>query len=210
MKQRSFVVGAVAAVLVVVLWWMFVFSGMRSEASDVDDDIDAARQERSSLEAQLRQLEELEANSAETEAVLTELRDMLPQVPDLATFIEQANLLGQSAGVNWVSVSPSPPIQQGSVAVTQMSIEVEGGYFQVLEYLRQLEDLQRLVVVDGVSLAVGTATDTGGGDVPPVNLDFAPILHASLTARMFSLGVDTAPAASATTTVPPVTEQGGE
>jgi Tfp pilus assembly protein PilO len=177
MKNRTIAVGGIVAVLVIAAWWMFVFSGIRSEASDIDEETDAARTEQRSLETQLKLLEDLEANSAETQARLNELRAAVPEQADLAAFIDQANALGAETGVSWVSVTPAPPAATGSVGTVNFSIVVEGGYYQVLDYLNRMENLDRLVVVDGVEIASAEA----GGES-----DATGDLTATLTARMFS------------------------
>ena len=78
------------------------------------------------------------------------------------------------------------PTTTGSTDTVQISMELEGGYFEVLDYLNRLENMPRLVVVDQVSLSAAEDTaDTGG----------APSLTASLTGRIFSQANSPAPAA---------------
>lgn len=199
MRNRPVVVGVAAALVVVVLWWLLVFSGIRSDTSDVEDEVEAARQERQSLQAQLDRLEDLEARGPEIEAQLLALREALPEQPDLASFITQAYDIGNAAGVVWVSVAPSDPVQTGAVATIQLTVEVQGGYFQVLDYLDRLEELPRFVTVDSISVSTD---DASGGQGAGASFGGAPGLRASLTARMFSLSAVREPVATTTTSVP--------
>jgi Tfp pilus assembly protein PilO len=196
MKSRTIVIGAVGAVLVIVVWWMFVFSGIRSDASDVNGEIDDARAETRALETQLAQIEDLEANSAETQQRLQELEAAVPEGTELGTFIDQANALGLETGVTWVSVTPAPPTA-GVVGTVNLSIVVSGGYYNVLDYLNRMENMPRLVVVDGVQIDQGEAAEITG----------PPNLTATLTARMFTQAATTAP--DGTTTAPQVEGGGG-
>jgi Tfp pilus assembly protein PilO len=189
--------GGVAAIAIVAIWYFMIFGKIGSDTDAVSDEIDAARAEQQSLEAELRQLEAIEERLPETQAELEDLRGALPQAPQLAAFINEANAIAAATRVSWVSVSPSEPIQTGSVATTQMTIEVGGGYYEVLDYLHRLEGISRLVVVDSLNL-----TAEGGEQGAVAG---APQLRASLVARMFSLG--TASTVPTTTTVPAGTGQ---
>ena len=190
MNNRTIAGGALAAVLVIAVWWMFVFSPVRSDTSTVNTEIDSAQADTQSLEAENKQLEDLEARAPELKADVDRLSAAVPTTPELASFIDAANALGVETGVTWVSVSPTPPATTGSTDTVQISMELEGGYFEVLDYLNRLENMPRLVVVDQVSLSASEDTaDTGG----------APSLTASLTGRIFSQANSSAPAGATST-----------
>ena len=201
MNNRTITVGALAAVLIVGLWWMFVFSGIRSESSDVSEQIDAARGETRSLDTELKLLEDLEARAPETQAELDRLRQAVPDDAELASFIDAANALGSETGVTWLSVAPTAPAAGTAAGTIPLAISVEGGYFQVLDYLNRLEDLSRLVVVDSVSLDAAESAEASASG--------APTLTATLTARMFSQPAAASAAAGDATTPTSVAGGGG-
>ena len=60
MNNRTIAGGVLAAVLVLAVWWMFVFSPVRSDASKVDTEIESAQADTKSLEAENAQLDDLE------------------------------------------------------------------------------------------------------------------------------------------------------
>ena len=189
MNNRTITFSVLAVIMVVALWWVFVFSGIRSDASKAAEDVDTAKAESTSLEAQLKQLEALEADAPQTQARLDEMRKLLPQQADLAGFIDEANALGAEAGVKWVSVTPTTPTTSAAVNTIPFTMTVSGGYYQVLDYLHRVEGMSRLVVIDGVTIDQGEAAEDGG----------PPELTANLTARMFSQSaVQTAPGAPTT------------
>ncbi len=197
MKNRSVVVGGFAAVMVVLVWYFMVFSGMSTKSSDIQSDISTAEGEQASLRSRLTDLEQAEADLPEMQARLVELQAKVAAEPNLAEFIEQADVIKAEAGVEWVTVAPGLPSQAGPVASTSLTLEVEGGYFEVLDYLRRLEDLSRLVVIDGIVLTAGQAESTTPGVTPDESevADGPPRLHAALTARMFSISAMTGQAA---------------
>jgi hypothetical protein len=72
-------------------------------------------------------------------------------------------------------------------------MQVSGTFPQVFDYLRRLELLDRLVVIDSLQLSTGAAEGAG-----------PPQLEADIKARVFSTG--TAPAAAATKATPAATD----
>jgi type IV pilus assembly protein PilO len=195
-RSRTIAVAALVGVLVVVVWWMVLYSPTKSDASDVGRETAEAERETQRLEADLKRLEDLEARGSQTQADLARLQQAMPEQAELATFIAAANEIGRAAGINWLSVAPTEPTATGSVGTIQLSMQVEGGYFEVLDYLRRLEDLSRLVVVDSITVNSGAASGSTDAATPPGSdsspATGAPTLSATLTGRMF-----TQPAAAA-------------
>ena len=201
MNNRTVTAGVLAAVLIVAAWWVFVFSPARSDANKVGSEVTAAKAKSRSLETEQKQLEDLEKRAPQIQADRDRLRSAVPDQPELATFIEQANQLGTDTGVTWVSISPSEPAAGTAAGTINVALQVKGGYYQVLDYLNRLESIPRLVVVDQVSLAAGDASGAGSTAVGG-----PPQLTASLTARMFDSG---ATAVVPDGSTPPATVAGG-
>jgi type IV pilus assembly protein PilO len=198
MKNRTIMASVLVAVAILAIWWLFLFSPARGDASKVDKDIDAAKTESRTLQTQVKQLEDLERHAPEIKSNLDRLHKAVPQTPDLASFIEEANKVATDAGVKWASVTPSQPTDALSAGTTQLAISVTGGYYQVLDYLNRMDNLSRLVVVDQVSLSGSTSADAP-----------EPELTASFTARMFNQAAPVATATPNGSTTPTSVAGGG-
>ena len=132
-------------------------------SDDTKSQVSAAQQHKQELENTIRRLKELSRNAPQQEADLRALRAAVPDNPDLGEFILQANEIATASGVDWLSISPSPPVastSSGPSSTIALSIQINGGFFQLLDYLNRLEDLDRLVILDSVSISAG---DTGSG-----------------------------------------------
>lgn len=217
MNRRLAAVAALAAVFVVALWWVFVYSPLGSDLSEVQDDIDKAADARPGLDAQLRQLEEIAEHGVEIDAELAELMNAVPEAPDLAEFIDAANQLAFDAGITWLSIAPSEPIATGTGPSTiQLTMQIDGGFFQVVDYLNRLEDLDRAVIVDAINIATSEEAGAGGtggtGSSGGSGFTGAPDLSVTLTARMFTLApsaatpVVTIPGDASTSTTAPASD----
>ena len=187
MKSRTITVSVLVAVVVIALWWVFAYSPARSEASKVSADVDTAKAESRTLETQNKQLEDLKAKAPQIQAELDRLSNAVPEDAHLASFIQQANQIATATGVKWASVAPTEPAPTGSAGTIALTISVSGDYYQVLDYINQLENMPRLVVVDQISLT--SATDVNG----------AATVSAALTGRIFTQGAAVAPTPDATT-----------
>jgi Tfp pilus assembly protein PilO len=186
MKGRAIALGVLATLVVVLIWNLVVFSPKGRTLSNAKKDTQSAQQIGSSLRATLTRLQDISRNGPEIAAQLDKLSAAVPASPDLDGFILSANQIAVTSGIDWLSVSPSVA-QAGTngPSVIPVSIQIKGGFFQVLDYLNRLEDMGRLVVVDGINISSTAAS--GGGP---------PILSVSLTARMFTRAAPPAPAGS--------------
>jgi len=195
---------ALVAVGVVALWWVFLYSPRGAELSDAKDEVASAHQERIGLDSTLKRLQQIDVDGPATDARLSSLSEALPMTPDLAGFINGAYEIALDAGIDWISVAPAEPTETpGAPPTIHLSIQLEGGFFQVLDYLNRLEDLGRLVIVDSINITTGA---TGGGEgttqtTVGTGTTGAPDLSVTLTARMFTLSMMSDPS-TATTGVP--------
>jgi Tfp pilus assembly protein PilO len=193
-KRTTLIVVAVGAVVLVLLWYFILFAPTSSDLSSTRDDVSEIESQNQELQNTVRRLKELSRNSVEQQAQLRTLRAAIPSTPDLGEFILQANEIASAAGIDWLSIAPTPPAASGGAGPTStitLSIQVEGQFSAVLDYLNRLEDLERLVVVDGVNVSVGGGAEgasgaTGSATSTGSVTTGAPDLSVTITGRMFS------------------------
>jgi Tfp pilus assembly protein PilO len=218
-NRRTLIFGAVAAVAVVALWFL-AFWGPRGRAlSDARERREQAESRRSQLQTEIDRLRAAQRDEPAKTARLEALRTAIPDDPNLAQFILDANDAANRAGIDFISIAPAlPTAGSGTPAAApatttttaagaapaaespaagapsptagalpadvKLSLQIRGGYFQVLDFLNRLEDLPRLVVTDGVT----------------VTADQSARLTVSLTARMFTRSVPAGFSGGPTTT----------
>jgi Tfp pilus assembly protein PilO len=197
MRARVAVVGLLLTVVIVMIWNLLIFAPKGRDLSDAKKEVQAAQAVEPQLRAALARLEEISKNGPEIAAQLDRLSAAVPTSPDLDGFILSANQIAVQSGIDWLSVSPS--VAQAGTAgpsVIPVTMSIQGGFFQVLDYLNRLEDLGRLVIVDGLNAtAAGADSGTGGGTASPTG---APALSVTLTGRMFTMAAPAAPAGTST------------
>jgi Tfp pilus assembly protein PilO len=207
--KRGMLIGiAAGGVVLILLWYFLLFSPTSSDLNDTRDQVSEAQHQKQELENTVRRLKDLSRNAPQQEADLRTLKAAVPDNPDLGEFILQANEIATASGVDWLAITPSPPVAStgsGPNSTIGLSIQVEGGFFQVLDYLNRLEDLDRLVIVDSVSISTGgsgsstgsSASSTGSTDTSGSSSS-DPTLSVTLTGRMFT-NAEAAPVAGSST-----------
>lgn len=207
-NRRAVVFGAIAVVAVLALWWVFIFAPKGHDLNNAKDDLATAQHDAQTLQAQLNQLKDLHDRSPQIEAQLGKLSAAIPEQPDQASFISGLNDIADSSGITWQSVTmQTPTTTPGAPETLGVQIQIQGGFFQVLDYFNRLEDLDRLVVVDSVNVTSGggsgsSTKSSGGTTVTTGGTSRNAALTATLNARIFSQGETGATSGSTATTVP--------
>jgi Tfp pilus assembly protein PilO len=211
-NRRTLAIFAVGAVAIVALWWFLVYSPKGDDLSAAQDERDEAALQQDALQAQLDELEEIAANGPAIDAELAELSGLVPPTSDLAGFIIGMNDLAIQSGIDWISVAPNPPEAEGpGLSTIDLNISIEGGFFQVVDYLNRLEDFDRLVIVDTMNISSSSGSAEDGTTAA------TGTLGVTLTGRMFTTEAPApapgTPGAGATTTTtvagPTTTVAGG-
>ena len=167
MKTKNMMVGILAGVLVVALWYTMLLKPVRAKTSKVKADTANQQSRLSPLESQLARARNDAAHVDKFDAQLKSLQQAMPNSPALAAFIRDANNIAAASGVAWQSVTHGPPTpgNSGSMSIT-VGIQVKGTYAQVLDYLSRVVALRRLVVVDSVALSTAGTSGAGGANEP--------------------------------------------
>jgi len=197
-------VAAAAALVMLLLWYVFLWRPTSSSVAKARTQAATAERDRDDLRDQLNRLRSSQRQEPLKLSQLATLKVAVPDDPNLAQFILDANDAATKSGVDFLSISPTPPGAAGGATTgttvaggaagpvsIKLAISITGGYFQVIDFLNRLNGLPRIVVIDSLSLSSSTSGQ----------------LTAAISARMFvgsaapvSAGATTTTVAGATTT----------
>jgi len=165
--RRNLLLAGLVAILVAAVWWVFFISPKNSDVSDLEAQTQSAQDAELGLRAQLSQLQAIADSELTFRTALGELESAIPENPDIADFIEALNLLAIESGVGLNSISPAQPspVEGAQYFEINLSMAVEGQYFEILGFLFGLSDMERLVRVDSISLTP-TSVDIEEEPVP--------------------------------------------
>lgn len=212
MNRRAMAIGAGAAVLILLLWYVLLWSPRKDDLKKAKARRETAEQAQVQLQSEIARLRAAQKDEPLLRAQLETLRTSIPDEPNLAQFILDANDAAIRSGIDFISIAPALPAAP-AVAVPvapvpgapaapapvgappadiKLNLQIKGGYFQVLDFLNRLDALPRLVVTDGLNVSAEASA--------------SPRLTVAVTARMFVRAVPAAfggTAVATTTTVPP-------
>lgn len=175
--RRNLLITILAMVVVAVLAFFLVFKPQSDKIAQAREDVQTAQDNVERLRLELARLQALQQQAPKLREEATKLDAAVPNDPQLAAFILQVQEAANASGIEWMSVSPTPPATstnaQAPVQEVVIAMNVEGGYFQVQDFLVRLEGLPRAVKIGNVSLSAQSA-ETG-----------SPRLTASLNMKMF-------------------------
>lgn len=189
MTRRMMAIAIGAGLLVLVLWYFMLWKPQQNSISDAKDRRQTAEDQAAQLRVTLSRLEELRRGAALTQSRIEQLRVAVPEQPNLAQLILDVNDAANRAGIEFMSITPSPPTAAaaGGASAINLSLSLTGGYFQVIDFVNRLTALPRVIVIDTISL--GGSQPSGG-------------LSVSITGRAFTTATATSPGLAPTTTVP--------
>lgn len=193
-------------VAILVGSWFLLVAPKRGEAADLS--AQAATQQQANQRL-VQKLEVLKAQAAELPSEKAKLRVVRQQIPEdsaLPTLIRSLTGAGQKTGVTLVSLAPGTaapvaaagaPVTAGTTAATlyqvPLTVKVAGSYFELEQYVNELEQLKRALLVSGFTL---DAPDTDASTTSGTGADGD--LQLSINGRVF-VAPPIAAAAAATT-----------
>lgn len=143
MSRQATLLGALAAILVAALWWLFLYSPGQDELARVEDEIAAAENEQVSLQQRVARLEMVRARAPETEAAIATLRSFVPDDPALPPALRQVQAAAEDSGATITAIATARPVvvdEPTGLHAAQVTITVDGSYFQIVDMLRRIED----------------------------------------------------------------------
>lgn len=162
-------------------WWMFLVSPRNSRIAELGDELVVAQDTEQRLRVQVRQLEEIRDREVEYLAALGQLEALIPERPLLDEFIEAIFTLTNDTGVELQTLSPSLPAAAGEdsdLREIAISAQIEGEFFEILGFLFGLNEMDRLVRVDGISAS--SSVDESGVTVLAVGVQMTLFTLADL------------------------------
>lgn len=192
MKRAGPIIAGVVSLLLALVAFMLLVRPKMQEVGEREEQLEAAEDEQIVLEAELRRLQDLQAQAPELRRRLAVLRKEVPPVADLPGLIVQLQQIADLSDAEFFSVAPGQPIPtpEGDAAVIPAEVQIIGGFFSVDEFLFRLETLPRAAKVVSVTVASGAGGE-GEGDEAPVT----DVLNVALSVEFYTIDAQAGPGA---------------
>lgn len=165
--RRNLIVFVLVMIAVLAVWFLLIYSPQSNKIDEAKAAADSAEEQARKLNLEVQRLQALEKQAPQRRERAARADTAIPEEPQLAQFILQVQEAANASGVDWISVAPAPPALAGAapaqgapvelqgVREVAISMNVEGGYFQVQDFITRIETLTRAVKVTAVVLAGG-------------------------------------------------------
>jgi len=192
--------GAVAALVALLVGWLFVVSPQRARAADLGAQADQINGANTALVSQIAQLKRDFANLPASQAQLRTYSQRIPSVAAMSSLLRQLSTAAVASHVTITSISPASltsmmsSSSKGSTGLLASSVNITltGHYAAVEAFLTRIEGLQRAMLVTGLSLSKATASSSSGGASGSGTTVVDPqALQVSITGRVFVSGGST-------------------
>jgi Tfp pilus assembly protein PilO len=207
-KTKNLLVGALVVVLVGALWYRVVYSPITSKTAKAKTAAQDADAQSANLKAALKGSSTTKKNSktASSKALLA----AIPSDPAEAEFLRDLDVIRIDTGADWQSVTPGLPAPAaGGGSSVSVGITVSGSEDQIARYLVELSSMDRVFVIDNVTLSQGGSTSPAGTADPAAHgaVFLGSQQQATISGRIFSAGTGTASATTGTggASTPPTT-----
>ena len=161
MNRRVIAIAVAASIVVAGIWYMVLWSPQSKSLHKANDRVATARATQASLRSDISLLEQEQAQLPAKQAVLDKLKQLLPNGPSLDTLIDNVNNAAAASGVDWQTVSPTKPAgysaaspqAAGGLQTVAVTMQVNGAYPQLLDFVNRLNAMPRLLDVNSVNFS---------------------------------------------------------
>ena len=181
MKRLTLLLTALGMVLLVVVFFLFLFQPAREELAVVEEQIDQQLDEQLALQGEIDRLRSVREEAPAVEAGLATADAIVPRDPGLPALVRNLQLAADESGIALITVSTSRPTELADIETDGLSslavtTQLEGGYFQVVDFLRRIEDPG--ITPRGVTWSTATVSRAD---------DLYPDLTVSLTGNAYAI-----------------------
>jgi type IV pilus assembly protein PilO len=152
--RNILILGILGIVIVVIGYYFLLLSPLLqslNEQAQAREDKQAQLEE---VQQQVNELEEVRRNSPEIERQLLELSKRVPTQTQIPTLVVQVQEIADASGVTQLTVEPgdaAAPAGGGDYRVVPVTMQFNGTYDQMQDFLLRTRNLTRLVTVTDVS-----------------------------------------------------------
>jgi Tfp pilus assembly protein PilO len=146
MSRTVVLLSVLAGILLVALSWFLLFQPKNQEIVDLQAETESLEVQAQQLQLRVATLQRVREASPDFEAELAAAYAVIPREPALPAMLRQFQSAADESGVTLMAVTPARPADVGlevgvpDLARISVSVDVEGSYFQMVDFLRRLED----------------------------------------------------------------------
>jgi len=162
-NRRAPLYAGLAVAGVAILMVLLLVLPKMSQVSTAQNELDQAQSDQQTLESRKSALEDAKAAAPQARKTIAEVHKRIPPTADEPGLILLLQNAAISAGIDVLSLSPGTPVLDTTSDLSKITVGVSatGTYFDVTDFMYQIETLPRAAIVTNLSLAPGETSQTG-------------------------------------------------
>jgi type IV pilus assembly protein PilO len=152
--RNILILGILGIVIIVIGFYFLLLSPLLQSLNEQAEAREDKQAQLDEVKQQVNELEEVRQNSPEIERQLLELSKRVPTQPQIPTFVVQIEEIARAAGVTQLVVEPgdaAAPAGGGDYQTIPVTMQFNGTYDEMQDFLLRTRNLARLVTVTNVS-----------------------------------------------------------
>lgn len=152
--RDELIIGIAVVLLIAVLVVIFLIMPNIQQRGALIAEQERIRQEVLTNQATLARLKEAQSESVANRAELIRVATEMPDQPELPTLIVEIQDLANQAGIDFISITPSPPAKSSGYDTIGLKMQTTGQFRDLVDFLSRLAALQRKVRVNAIDISV--------------------------------------------------------
>lgn len=157
MKRSSIFLVILGFLLATAAWWVLIIGPRNDDVDAAETQLFTEERQGNLLRTQIARLNAINEQELSYTFAIGDMERSIPELPDFDAFLEDVTFLAERTGVDIVTISAVPPIatspdEDATLFRIDVNLSLEGQFFEVLGFLFGLEDIERLIRVDTISL----------------------------------------------------------
>ena len=152
--RNVLILGILGIVIIFIGFYFLLLSPLLGRLNEQAQAREAKQGQLEQAQQEVNELEEVRRNSPEIERQLLELSKRVPTQPQIPTLVVQVQEIADASGVTQLSVEPgdaAAPAGGGDYQVVPVTMQFNGTYDEMQDFLLRTRNLARLVTVTDVS-----------------------------------------------------------
>jgi type IV pilus assembly protein PilO len=164
--RNILILGILGIVIVVIGFYFLLLSPLLQNLNEQAQAREDKQAQLEQVQQQVNELEQVRRNSPEIERQLLELSKRIPTQPQIPTLVVQVEEIADASRVTQLEIEPgevAAPAGGGDYQVVPVTMQFNGTYDQMQDFLLRTRNLARLVTVTDVSFC---RADPSGAPAP--------------------------------------------
>ena len=160
-REQILVSAMVMSIALAGAYGYFLYMPKRAQLATIEQHVEALdkKNEQARADVASGSVAKLKAQSAEYEASLKLLQQLVPSVNEVPALLENVSTAARRVGLDLASVEPMPVLQGEQFDTYRYKVSVKGGYHALAGFLTNVGSLNRIVAPVALDVKQQSAVD---------------------------------------------------